>query len=240
MGPRRPLRRGQGAQVAHPRSRRVPHRAMPPTEPLRVYSRPPVAAATIAGVTVLLLYILTLSPTTAMWDAGEYMAAAYGLGLPHPPGNPFFVLLGRVFSLLPIAPTVAQRLNVLAALSSAVAAGVWFLVAHKVVAGWITGRWQRFAAAAAAALIGASAFTVWHQSVVNEKVYTVALAGLAIISWLIIRWLDAPDGPRADRTLLLIAYLLGLGYTNHMAGMLAAPSVLVAVLARRPAILLRW
>ena len=203
-------------------------------------TRPPYIAAGIASAAVLLLYLLTLAPTTAMWDAGEYMAAAYGVGLPHPPGNPFFVLLGRVFALLPIAPTVAQRINVLAALSSAIAAGVWFLVAHKVISTWVAGRWQRYAGAAAAAVIGATAFTVWHQSVVNEKVYTVALAGLAIISWLIVRWLDAPDGPRADRTLLLIAFLLGLGYANHMAGMLAAPSVLVAVLARRPQILLRW
>ena len=203
-------------------------------------TRPPYIAAGIASAAVLLLYLLTLAPTTAMWDAGEYMAAAYGMGLPHPPGNPFFVLLGRVFSLLPIAPTVAQRINILAAVSSAVAAGVWFLVAHKVIATWITGRWQRYAGAAAAAVIGATAFTVWHQSVVNEKVYTVALAGLAIISWLIVRWLDAPDGPRADRILLVIAYLLGLGYANHMAGMLAAPAVLLAVVARRPQIIVRW
>ena len=202
-------------------------------------SRPPYIAAGITSAIVLLLYLITLAPTTGMWDAGEYMAAAYGLGLPHPPGNPFFVLLGRVFSLLPIAPTVAQRINVLAALSSAVAAGIWFLVAHKVLGSWITERWQRYAGAAAAAVIGATAFTVWHQSVVNEKVDTVALAGLAIISWLIIRWLDAPDGPRADRTLMLIAYLLGLGFANHMAGMLAAPAVLVAVLARRPGTLVR-
>src|SRR5688500_3378222 len=211
---------------------------MATTAPAEI-QRPPYVAAGIASAAVLLLYVLTLAPTTAMWDAGEYMAAAYGMGLPHPPGNPFFVLLGRVFSLLPIAPTVAQRINVLAALSSAVAAGVWFLVAHKVISTWVTGRWQRFAGAAAAALIGATAFTVWHQSVVNEKVYTVALAGLAIISWLIVRWLDEPDGPRADRTLLLIAYLLGLGFANHMAGMLAAPAVLLAVLARRPRTILR-
>ena len=213
---------------------------MPSPDSLALSPRPPLRAAAAVGAAVLALYLLTLAPTTAMWDAGEYMAAAYGLGLPHPPGNPFFVLLGRTFSILPIAPTVAQRINVLAALSSAVAAAVWFLVAHRVLSEWIEGRWQRIAGSVAAALIGATAFTVWHQSVVNEKVYTVALAGLALISWLIIRWLDAPDGRSADRTLLLVAYLLGLGYANHMAGMLAAPAVLVAVVARRPGILLRW
>ena len=56
-----------------------------------------------------------------MWDASEYIAAAYVLGIPHPPGNPFFVLIGRVMSLLPIAPNVAMRINILAALCSAIA-----------------------------------------------------------------------------------------------------------------------
>ena len=59
----------------------------------------------------------------------------------------------------------------------------------------------------------------------NEKVYTVSLAGLAIIAWLTVRWCDEPDGRKADRVLVLIAYLLGLGYANHMAGMIPAPAV---------------
>src|SRR6185503_8934686 len=82
--------------------------------------------------------------------------------------------------------------------------------------------------------------TVWSQSVVNEKVYTVALVGVALIAWLTVRWSDEPDGPRADRWLVLIAYLLGLGYANHMAGFLAAPAVGLAVVLRRPRTLLRW
>jgi hypothetical protein len=75
---------------------------------------------------------------------------------------------------------------------------------------------------------------------VNEKVYTVSLVGLAIISWLMIRWSDDPDGWKSDRILVLVAYLLGLGYANHMAGMLAAPAVGVAVLVRRPRTIFRW
>ena len=65
--------------------------------------RPSYLAAGIASVLVLLLYVVTLAPSTAMWDTSEYIAAAYILGSPHPPGNPFFVLIGRFFSLLPIA-----------------------------------------------------------------------------------------------------------------------------------------
>jgi hypothetical protein len=202
--------------------------------------RPSYFAAAIASGLVLALYVITLSPDTAMWDTSEYITAAYTLGIPHPPGNPFFVLMGRVFALLPIAPNVAMRINVLAALSSAVAAGMWFLITERVLVGWFAERWQRIAGGALAALIGSTAFTVWSQSVVNEKVYTVSLAGLAVVSWLTVRWCDDPEGPKADRILVLIAYVLGIGYAVHMAGMLAAPAVGIAVLIRRPKTILRW
>ncbi|HKW11906.1 MAG TPA: DUF2723 domain-containing protein [Gemmatimonadaceae bacterium] len=203
--------------------------------------RPSYLAAGIVSLLVLVLYLVTLAPSTAMWDTSEYIAAAYTLGLPHPPGNPLFVLIGRVFSIIPIfGPNVATRINVLAALCSAVSAGMWFLVTERVLVGWFPQRWQRITGGSIAAIVGATAFTVWNQSVVNEKVYTVSLVGIAIISWLMIRWSDEPDGRKADRILVLVAYLLGLGYANHMGGMLAAPAAAVAVVVRRPRTLLRW
>jgi hypothetical protein len=202
--------------------------------------RPSYLAATIVTAAVFVLYVLTLAPSTAMWDTSEYITAAYTLGLPHPPGNPLFVLIGRVFAILPIAPTVALRINLLAAICSAVSAGMWFLITERVLVSWFAARWQRVIGGALAALIGASAFTVWNQSVVNEKVYTVSLLGIALISWLMVRWCDAPDGRKADRTLVLVAYLIGLGYANHMAGMLSAPAVGLAVLIVRWQTITRW
>ena len=65
--------------------------------------KPPSWAALAAGLGVFLLYVLTLSPSTAMWDTSEYIATAHILGIPHPPGNPLFVVLGKVWSLL-LAP----------------------------------------------------------------------------------------------------------------------------------------
>jgi len=202
--------------------------------------RPSYLAAFVVSIVTLLLYLLTLAPSTAMWDTSEYIAAAYTLGIPHPPGNPLFVILGRVFSILPIAATIAVRINILAAICSAVSAGMWFLITERVLVSWFPQRWQRILGGALGALIGATAFTVWNQSVVNEKVYTVSLVGIAVIAWLTVRWSDEPDGRRADRTLVLIAYLLGLGYANHMAGMLPAPAVGLAVLIVRPRTILRW
>ncbi len=201
---------------------------------------PAYLAAGIVGFAILALYLVTMAPSTAMWDTSEYIAAAYTFGLPHPPGNPFFVIVGRVFSLLPIAPNVAARINVLAAISSAASAALWFLVTDQILRRWMPTKRLRIAAATAAALIGATSFTVWNQSVVNEKVYTVSLVGMAIVSWLAVRWSADPDHPKADRMLVMIAYLCGLGYANHMAGMLPAPAVALAVLIQRPVTLTRW
>src|SRR5437016_10558110 len=102
--------------------------------------KPSYRAAAIAAALAFVLYLVTLAPNTAMWDTSEYISAAYVLGLPHPPGNPLFVLLAHVMGLLPIAPTFAMRVNVFAAACSAVAAAMWFLVTERVLVGWFPFR----------------------------------------------------------------------------------------------------
>ncbi len=114
--------------------------------------RPSYLAATLTSLAVFVLYCATLAPSTAMWDTSEYISAAYVLGLPHPPGNPLFVLIGRVFSILPLGSMhVATKINILAALTSAISAGMWFLVTERILEdGSLTGgsgssgeRWPR-------------------------------------------------------------------------------------------------
>src|SRR5688500_1014303 len=146
--------------------------------------------STAAGVaaSVFLLYLLTLSPSLAMWDAGEYIAAAKSLGIPHQPGNPLFVLIAHVAGMVPLSGEYAVRINVLAAFASALAAGLWFLCAERMLRDAIKKPLGRSIAAAVAALMGATAFTVWNQSVVMEKVYPLALLGLALVSWLMLLW----------------------------------------------------
>jgi hypothetical protein len=202
--------------------------------------RPSYIPAAIAAALVFLLYLLTLAPSVAMWDTGEYMAATKVLGIPHPPGNPFFMMLGHAFASLPIPVSYGARINIMAALASACAAGFWFLITERIVARWILERWQRLVVASLATLIGATAFTVWNQSVVNEKVYTVSLLFFTIVSWLMIEWMEDPDAPGADRLLVLVAFLLGLGYSNHPAGFLPLPAAGVALLIVRWRTLLRW
>jgi hypothetical protein len=201
--------------------------------------KPSYLPAAIAGSLVFALYILTLAPSVAMWDTGEYMAAVKVLGIPHPPGNPFFMLLGHAFASLPLPFSYAARINIMAALASACAAGLWFLVTERIVARWIPELWQRRVVAGIATLLGATAFTVWNQSVVNEKVYTISLLLFAIVSWIVIEWVEEPDSPRADRLVILVCFLLGLGYAVHPAGFLPLPAAGIALLATRWRTLLR-
>ena len=202
--------------------------------------RQPYRWAALVALAVFALYAATLAPSTAMWDTSEYMAAAKVLGIPHPPGNPLFVLVAYLFGTLPIASAFAVRINLMAAAASAASAGLWFLVANEVTRKLFAERWAQLAAAAACAIAGATSFTVWNQSVVNEKVYTLALLQLTVVIWLALRWTRQPAGAAADRLLVVIAYLLALGYTIHPAGYLAAPCIVVAVLLLAPRTFIRW
>jgi hypothetical protein len=192
--------------------------------------RPPYLAAFATFVAIFALYLATLAPTTAFWDTSEYIAAAKVLGIPHPPGNPLFVVLAHTFGLLPLAESYAVRINIFAAITSAAAAGLWFLVTERWLRGIVAHRWARYGAAFAGVLVGATSWSVWNQSTVNEKVYTVSLFFIALVMWLVVRWGDDKPGAHRDRWLVLIAYLLALTSTNHLMGVLAVPALVVYVL----------
>src|SRR5439155_1060932 len=133
----------------------------------------------------------------------------------------------------------ARLINLFAAVTIAAAAGLWFHIGER----WLrpivpppAPPWARRLAAAAGALVAATGFTVWNQSVVNEKVYTVSVLSIALVLWLVVRWADQTPPPetRRDHHLVPIVYLLALTATNHLMGVLVAPAVLVYVLATDP------
>jgi hypothetical protein len=191
--------------------------------------RPPYFDALLASMCVLAVYIATLAPTVAFWDSGEYLTAAHTLGIPHPPGNPLFVLVAHGWERLlsPLGLPVSVRINLLSALFSAAAHGFWYLVAYRLLSSITKDAWLRRLGAAAAVLLSATAFTVWNQSNVNEKVYTLSLFTVALVTWLALRWRDAGRKPGH---LIAIAFVLFLTSTNHLMGVLAAPAVLAFVL----------
>jgi hypothetical protein len=194
--------------------------------------RPPYAAAVAVTAVVLLGYLLTLAPTVTFWDAGELIAAAKTLGIPHPPGTPLFVMIAHVWAMLFPFGEYAFRTNLLSALLSAAGAGFFFLVAYQSIRALTadlageTARLLRLGGAAAAALLGAFTFTNWQNS--NEtEVYAVATFTIAAMCWLVHVWRRYRGTDRAPRMLLLIVYLGGISIGNHLLALLAGPAVVL-------------
>ena len=206
------------------------------TDPYPAAYRPPYRAAVLAGLGVFVLYAVTLAPTTQFWDTSEYIATAHVLGIPHPPGNPLFVLLARTWELLlaPLGLSVAVRINLFSAFMGAAAHGLWYLVAHRILSFFSEDRTFRLTGAAVAVLVSASAFTVWNQSNVNEKVYTVSLLTVALLTWLAFRWRDEVGTGRDDNRLVLMVFILALSVGNHLMAFLAAPALALFVLMVHP------
>ncbi|MBI4545477.1 MAG: DUF2723 domain-containing protein [Gemmatimonadetes bacterium] len=212
----------------------------PPVEPPSY--RPPYLAAGLAALAVWSLYALTLARTTQFWDTSEYIATAHILGIPHPPGNPLFVVLTRAWELLlaPFGLSVAVRVNLFSATMSALAHGFWFLLAHRILAFYSASRAFRLVGAALAVLLSATAFTVWNQSNVNEKVYTVSLFTIALLSWLAFRWRDNLGQGKDDNLILLMVFILALSVGNHLMAFLAAPALFLFILLIEPRTLSNW
>jgi hypothetical protein len=205
-------------------------------------SRPPYLWAVGVGAAVFALYALTLAPTAAFWDASEYTATAHILGIPHPPGNPLFIVLARTWEVLlsPFGLSVSVRVNLFSAFMSAAAHALWFLVVHHVLRYFTLDGRVRIVGASIAVLVSATAFTVWNQSNVNEKVYTISLLTIALLSWLAFRWQENLGKGKDDNLLVLMAFVLALSVGNHLMAFLAAPAILLFVLVVSARSLLSW
>jgi hypothetical protein len=212
---------------------------------------PPYLLALLAGVLVFALYAATLSPSTAFWDTSEYITTAHILGIPHPPGNPTFVLLARAWDLV-LSPTglpTAVRINLFSALMSSGAAFFWFLVVWRILGFFSPSEAVRRVGAGVSVLVSATAYTVWNQSNVNEKVYTISLFTVAALSWLAFLWRDhveAHQGTKAkgrwhdDNVIVLMVFILALSVGNHLMAFLAAPALVVFLVLVKPRLFLNW
>lgn len=165
------------------------------------------------GAVVLLVYLLTLCPFIYVGDSGELVTASAVLGVAHPPGYPLYVLLGRLFSLLP-AGEIALRVNLLSALAGAAAASILALLLLGSSKGGDRRR-EAIVAAAAVVLLFAFARISWSQMVVAE-VYGLNVLIIALILLALFR------GARPALTF----FLLGLGVANHQTVLLLLPGIL--------------
>ena len=203
-----------------------------------------------AGVFVyaLVLYLATMAETTPFWDSGEFIAISNGLEVSHPPGAPFYMLVGRLFSML--APLwsafspepVAFGVNLVSVLASAATVLLTHLVVVRLVRVWRghpdtwspIDRLTANAGGAIGALTFAATDSFWFNAV-EAEVYGMSMLFTALVVWLALVWREAtlaeeatlrargqhPFGLHADRLLIAIAYLFGLAIGVHLLNVLA-------------------
>ena len=177
-----------------------------------------------------IIYLSTLAPTVAFWDCGEFITTAYTLGIPHPPGAPFYTLLGRIFSMLPFGE-IAFRVNLLSAASGIATVVFIYLCTVRLLCTWLdrentVHQIAILVGGVVASLSTAFSFSFWNNAI-EAEVYGLSMCITMLAVWVALRWDDAYKDHNSDRLLLFIAYLFGLGAGVHLQCLLTIPGILI-------------
>ncbi|MFT7613098.1 MAG: hypothetical protein ACI9J3_002067 [Parvicellaceae bacterium] len=183
-------------------------------------------------VIAAIVYMMTLEPTTSLWDCGEYITTANQLEVGHPPGAPLFMMLGRVFSAFVDKENAALAVNALSGMCSAFSILFLFwsitMLVKKLAPKFTSlDPGDKFAIVASGA-VGALAYaftdSFWFSAVEGE-VYAMSSFFTAVVFWAILKWETKANEPRADRWLVLIFFLMGLSIGVHLLNLLAIPAI---------------
>ena len=191
-------------------------------------------------------YLLTMEPTASFWDCGEFIVSAHKLDVGHPPGAPFFMLMGHFFSLFANDTAhVAMCVNALSALASALTILFlfWTITAlgRKLITPRLSTLTSQLSTTQGIALLGAGAVgalaytfsdTFWFSAVEGE-VYALSSLFTAVVFWLILKWDEHADEDGSDKWLILIAYLMGLSIGVHLLNLLTIPAIVLVYYFRR-------
>ena len=188
-----------------------------------------IVAGLVFFVTTI-IYLSTLAPTVAFWDCGEFITTAYTLGIPHPPGAPFYTLLGRIFSMLPFGE-IAFRVNLLSAAAGIATVVLIYLCTVRLLSTWLdrdntVQQLAIFVGGVVASLSTAFSFSFWNNAI-EAEVYGLSMCITMLAVWVALRWDDAHKDHNSDRLLLFIAYLFGLGAGVHLQCLLTIPGILI-------------
>ena len=179
-------------------------------------------------------YCSTVEPTASFWDCPEFITTAYKLEVGHPPGAPFFMLTGNLFSQFTSDPSqVAFMVNIMSALLSAFCILFLFWSVTHLARKLLCKDGEEISLAQIILVMdcgvtGALAYT-WSDtfwfSAVEGEVYAYSSMFTALVFWLILKWEERADQPGSDRWLVLIFYLTGLSIGVHLLNLLCLPAI---------------
>lgn len=195
--------------------------------------------ALLSFATAMIVFGLTVQDSVPFWDCGEFSAAAIWQQVPHPPGAPLFLMIGKVFDVLIPFGDPGWKINMASATSSAFAVLFLYLITVMAIKNFRKEAITTIGDALAvygSAFVGAAAFTFsdtfWFNAVESE-VYAMSTLFVSIIIYLMMRWNEEADNPGHERFLLLIAYLIGLSTGVHLLAILAIFSIVFLVYLRK-------
>jgi len=207
---------------------------------IRIPTEPRARGAWIVGLLSLIIYAVTIAPTVAFWDVGEFLAASYSLGITHPPAAPTFVLLGRVFAMLPTPFNIAVQVNLISVFASALTALLLYGIILEVLRLWknndpddqLTGvtSWLSPQVETIAAATGALAYAFSHSAwfnAVEAEVYSLSMMASALCIWLVLKHIRGERSKKSISLLLLVGYIFGIGAANHLLVLLTIPSIIL-------------
>ena len=186
-----------------------------------------------AFLIAFITYSLTVEPTVSFWDAGEYILTSSKLQVGHPPGAPFFQMMGAFFSIFATDPTqIGLMINMMSATASAFTILFMFwsivLLIKQVVKNNNESSKGQNAAILGAAFVGSLSFaftdSFWFNAVETE-VYAMATLIMAVLFYLGLRWGNDMFTPRGNKWLILISFVVGLSFGVHFMGLLTIPAI---------------
>lgn len=202
----------------------------------------------IASIVVFVIsaftYLSTIEPSASFWDCGEFIASSYKLEVGHPPGNPVFQLIARLFTCFtggsPANPDAAGNLsaavavNVMSALMSALTIFFLYLTvvffAKRLFKAKEDGTYSlgESIAIIGSGVVGALAYTfsdTFWFSAVEAEVYAMSSLVTAVVIWAMTKWYEQADTPYANRWIVLISFVMGLSIGIHLLNLLAIPAL---------------
>jgi hypothetical protein len=190
------------------------------------------------------VYILTAEAGGSLWDCGEFVSSCFKVQIPHPPGAPLFVIIGRVFIVLfgdnPL--TAAKAVNIMSALASAFTIlFLFWTITHfaRKIMGLKTSETlstSQVISIMGAGVVGALAYTFsdsfWYSAVEGE-VYALSSFFTAIVFWAILKWENHADEADADKWIVFIFFMMGLSIGVHLLNLLTIPAIVMVYYFRK-------